>query len=60
MGERVLVTVEMRFVTDEDPEALSERVRESAALIVGRDRLEEFRARAMPLSPRADRRPKHT
>jgi hypothetical protein len=49
MAERTLVQVELRFVTDEEPGPLSERVRESVALIVGRERLEEFRIRTMPL-----------
>ncbi|MCI0635448.1 MAG: hypothetical protein L0206_16260 [Actinobacteria bacterium] len=51
MGERVLVTIELRFATEDDPEQLGERVRESASLIVGRDALEEFRVRVMPLTP---------
>jgi hypothetical protein len=50
MAERTLVQVEMRFVTEGDPGGLADRVRESVALIVGRDRLEEFRVRTMPLS----------
>lgn len=54
MVERKLVQVELRFVTDEEPDELTVRVRESVALIVGRDRLEEFRVRTMPLDP-----PKH-
>jgi len=51
MGQRVLVTIELRFATDDDPEQLGERVRESASLIVGRDALEDFRVRVMPLAP---------
>ena len=51
MGERVLVTVELRFTTEEDPGQLGERVRESVSTIVGRDRLEEFRVRVLPLTP---------
>jgi hypothetical protein len=54
MVERKLVQVELRFVTDEEPDELAVRVRESVALIVGRDRLEEFRVRTMPLKA-----PKH-
>lgn len=50
MGEKVLVTVELRFTTEDDPKQLGERVRESVAMVVGRDRLEEFRVRVMPLS----------
>ncbi|MEX2421552.1 MAG: hypothetical protein WD670_06995 [Actinomycetota bacterium] len=51
MGERVLVTIELRFATDDDPQQLGERVREAASLIVGRDALEDFRVRVMPLAP---------
>ena len=51
MGERVLVTIELRFATEDDPEQLGDRVRESASLIVGRDALEDFRVRVMPLTP---------
>jgi hypothetical protein len=54
MAERKLVQVELRFVTDGDPGGLAERIRESVALIVGRDGLEEFRVRTLPLTP-----PKH-
>ena len=49
MAERALVQVELRFVTEDDPGALTDRIRESVGLIVGRDRLEEFRFRTMPL-----------
>ena len=51
MGEKVLVTIELRFATEDDPEQLGERLRESASLIVGRDALEDFRVRVMPLTP---------
>ena len=51
----VLVTVELRFTTDEDPQQLAERVRESVGLIVGRDRLEDFRVRVLPLTPKKPR-----
>jgi len=44
-----LVTVELRFVTAEDPEQLADRMRESVAAIVGRQALEEFRVKSMPL-----------
>jgi hypothetical protein len=50
MAERTLVQVEMRFVTEGDPRGLADRVRESVALIVGREQLEEFRVRTMPLT----------
>ena len=56
MTDPVLVTVELRFRTTEDPEQLGARLRESAALIVGRDELEEFRVRVLPLTP--PKRPK--
>jgi hypothetical protein len=50
MPPSVLVTIELRFVADDDPDQLAERVRESIATIVGRERLEDFRVRALPLS----------
>ena len=48
---KVLVTIEMRFTTEDEPERLGERVREAAALIVGKDALEDFRLRVLPLAP---------
>jgi len=54
MAEQVLVTIEMRIRTSDDPKQLGERVRESAAMIVGREALEEFRVRVLPL---AEKRP---
>ena len=51
----VLVTVELRFRTEEDPQQLGDRVRESAAMIVGRENLEEVRIRVLPLSPKKPR-----
>ena len=48
MAER-LVTVELRIRTSEDPEQLGDRIREAAALIAGREAVEEFRVRSMPL-----------
>jgi len=50
-GERVLVTVEIRFVTEGDAEQLGDRIRESVAQIVGRESLEDFRVRVLPLTP---------
>ena len=47
-GEK-LVTVEIRFVTGEDPDQLADRMRESVATIVGKDALEEFRMKTIPL-----------
>lgn len=51
MAGRVLVTVELRFTTDGDPEQLSDRVRESVAMVVGKEALEDFRMRVLPLAP---------
>lgn len=48
---RSLITIELRFVTDQPSEALVDRVHESVAMIVGRNELEEFRAKTMPLAP---------
>lgn len=50
MAGETLVTVELRFVTGEDPAQLADRVRESVAAIVGKDALEEFRVKTIPLS----------
>jgi hypothetical protein len=41
----------MRFRTQEDVEALADRIRESVRLIVGAEALEDFRVRDMPLTP---------
>jgi hypothetical protein len=57
-GEKVLVTIELRFTTDDDPEALGERIREAISLIVGRQELEDFRVRALPLTPPKGPRPR--
>ena len=51
MAEKQLVTIEVRFVTEDDPKALGDRVRESVAIIVGKEAIEEYRVRAMPLAP---------
>ncbi|MFM7719361.1 MAG: hypothetical protein ACKO8G_07765 [Actinomycetota bacterium] len=47
----VLVTVELRFRGAGDPAPLGERIREAVAQIVGRQSLEEFRVRVLPLTP---------
>jgi hypothetical protein len=52
MPDPVLVTIEMRIRTTDDPKQLGDRVRESAALIAGREALEEFRVRVLPLVER--------
>jgi hypothetical protein len=49
--EPVLVTIEIRFRAEEDTAQLAERVRESVSLIVGRENLEDFRVRELPLTP---------
>jgi hypothetical protein len=54
MAERVLVHIELRFVTEQAPEELADRIKESVSLIVGREALEEFRVRSMPLGKRKD------
>ncbi|HEU4355428.1 MAG TPA: hypothetical protein VFT27_07540 [Actinomycetota bacterium] len=51
MAEPVLVTIELRFRTEDDPQQLGDRVRESVAMIVGRQALEDFRVRVLPLTP---------
>jgi hypothetical protein len=51
---RSLVRVELSFVTEDDPAPVADRIRESISLIVGRERLEEFRTRTMPLDPKRD------
>ena len=51
MAEPILVTVELRFQTDQDPGPLADRVQESVRMIVGRDQLEDFRWRVIPLAP---------
>ena len=57
MTEKVLVTIELRFTTEDDPEQLGERVREATSLIVGRRALEDFRVRVLPLAPPKGPRP---
>ena len=49
--EPVLVTVELRFRSTGDPAPLGDRIREAVAMIVGRQALEEFRIRVLPLTP---------
>ena len=51
-GEQVLVRIELTFKTEEDAHALGERIEESVRLIVGREALEEFRVRTLPLARR--------
>jgi hypothetical protein len=51
-GEPVLLRVELAFrTTDDEPaQAVGDRIREAVAMIVGRDALEEFRIRSLPLT----------
>ena len=56
-GEPVLVRIELTFQTEGDPGALRERIEESVRLIVGRQALEEFRVRTIPLGRRKGPRP---
>jgi hypothetical protein len=51
MAERVLVSIELRFTTEEDPGQLGDRVREAVSMVVGREALEDFRLRVLPLTP---------
>lgn len=45
----LLVRVELTFRSTEDPQAIADRIRESVGTIVGREALEEFRLRTLPL-----------
>ena len=47
----MLVRIELTFrtTTDEDAGAFGERIKESVRMIVGREALEDFRVRAIPL-----------
>lgn len=56
-GEPVLVRIELTFKTDADARELGDRIEESVRLIVGREALEEFRVRTLPLSQRKGPRP---
>lgn len=53
-GEPVLLRVELAFRSTDDRPAqdVGDRIREAVAMIVGRDALEEFRIRSMPLAPK--------
>jgi len=54
--DAVLVTIELRFRATGDPHQLGDRIRESVAMIVGREELEEYRLRVLPLaSPKKPR-----
>lgn len=55
-NDPVLARVELAFRTTDDARALGDRIREAVALIVGREALEEFRLRTLPLSERQEPR----
>jgi hypothetical protein len=55
MAGKRLVTVELRFVTGEDPSQLTDRMREAVATIIGKDALEEFRVKTVPLDGPTER-----
>ena len=59
MGDPVLVRVELSFRSTEDQnaEALGDRIHEAVAMIVGREELEEFRVRTLPLARKKGPRP---
>ncbi|MEA2581441.1 MAG: hypothetical protein QOE83_2333 [Actinomycetota bacterium] len=44
-----LIRIELGFRTEEDPGAIADRIRESVVNIVGRETLEDFRVRTVPL-----------
>jgi hypothetical protein len=46
---RELVRVELAFITEDEAAQIGERIREAVAMIVGREQLDEFRVRTMPL-----------
>jgi hypothetical protein len=48
-NDEQLIRIELGFRSREDPGALADRIRESVANIVGRDALEDFRVRTVPL-----------
>jgi hypothetical protein len=56
-GEPMLVRIELTFKTEDDARALGDRIEESVRLIVGREALEEFRVRTLPLSQKKGPRP---
>ena len=54
---RQLVSVELKFVSETDADQIADRIREAVAMIVGREALEEFRVRTLPLEERKRPRP---
>ena len=41
-------------MSEDDPEQTGERIREAVSMIVGRDALEDFRIRTLPLDKKRD------
>jgi hypothetical protein len=56
MDTRVLISVDVRFTTTDDPEQIAGRVEEAVRMVVGPDALEDFRWRSLPLEPPASER----
>jgi hypothetical protein len=56
-SEPMLVRIELTFKTEGDARAVGDRIEESVRLIVGREALEEFRVRTLPLSQKKGPRP---
>ena len=44
-----LITIEIRIRTQEEAKQLGDRIREAATQIAGKEQLEEFRVRSIPL-----------
>ena len=55
MTAPVLLALDIRFTTSEDPEQVAERIREAVRMIAGRESLEHFRWRTELLEPPKDR-----
>jgi hypothetical protein len=58
-ADPMLVRVELSFRTteDQDARAFGDRIEEAVRLIVGREALEEFRVRTVPLTEKRGPRP---
>lgn len=58
-GDPVLVRVELTFrsTNEQSERELGDRIREAVSMIVGRQALEEFRVRSLPLEPKKGPRP---
>jgi hypothetical protein len=56
MDPQVLISVDIRFTTTDDPEQIAARVEEAVRMVVGGQALEDFRWRSLPLEPPASER----